>query len=190
MSPNNGSRGRLLQMLREKALRRAPVVISSGASSTYHINCQMVARYPVGFQLIGSLLAIEIFNRWEPVAVGGLERGADPMAFAVMAYCGPFSAHPVRTFSVRQSPKTHGLNQALDGDLNPGDKVVIVDDVLTSGASIERAIERVQAVGAAVLGVAVLVDREAGGRGKLEAAGYAVVSVFRASEILAEDSAA
>ncbi|OGH70453.1 MAG: hypothetical protein A2754_03650 [Candidatus Magasanikbacteria bacterium RIFCSPHIGHO2_01_FULL_47_8] len=149
------------------------------------IDSHAVSRCGQGFVLIGILGTGEmIFQGWDEQAkaVGGLETAADPVASAIMAY-RIRHGFPLNTFMVRKAPHDGKL---VEGQIKPGDHVVIVDGVLITGDSVLRAIRAVKELGAKVLGVLVVVDREEGGREKLEDLGYTVVSLYTASEILAE----
>jgi orotate phosphoribosyltransferase len=120
---------------------------------------------------------------WEARAVGGLTMGADPVAYAIAV--ASLSTPPiVQAFSVRKEAKTHGTGRRIEGNFTPGDPVVVVEDVLTSGGSARQAIDAIQAEGGRVLGVLVVVDREEGGRAVLERLGVQVVSLTRAGELL------
>ena len=118
-------------------------------------------------------------------AVGGLTMGADPIGLAV----GMFShwvndAPPLQVFSVRKAPKGHGQTRLIEGNFRKGDAVVVLDDVVTSGDSTIAAINAVVKEGGKVAFVAVLVDRQEGGRNKIEATGCPVVSLFVRDELL------
>jgi orotate phosphoribosyltransferase len=143
---------------------------------------------PEGLSLIGPLGLAAIRGRgWMPDAVGGLTLGADPVAYAI-AYASAERPPAIRAFTVRKEPKVHGTGRTIEGPLEGGDSVVIVEDVITTGASAMRAATAVQDAGASVLGVLALVDREEGGREALEHAGFAVQSLATVSELLAFQS--
>jgi orotate phosphoribosyltransferase len=110
--------------------------------------------------------------------------GADPIACAI-AYASALAGAPLRAFTVRKEAKAHGTGKLIEGPYRPGDRVVIVEDTITTGASALRAVSAVRAEGGTVLGVLALVDREEGGREALHAAGLAVVALARASDIVA-----
>jgi orotate phosphoribosyltransferase len=143
---------------------------------------------PEGLLTIGRL-ALTHFAKahWEPDAVGGLTLGADPVAYAISC-ASASSAIPIRAFTVRKEPKAHGTQRLIEGPLREGDKVVVVEDVLTTGASTLQAIEAVQAFGAGLLGVLAVVDREEGGAARLRDAGYDVRRLTTVSDILALNS--
>ena len=140
---------------------------------------------PDGLALIGPL-GLEAIREagWRADSVGGLTLGADPIAYAI-AYASAATGVPVRAFTVRKEPKTHGTGRLIEGAFRQGDSVVVIEDTITTGASALRAIEAVRDSGGAVAGVLALVDREEGGREALEAQGHRVVSLARATEITA-----
>lgn len=139
---------------------------------------------PEGQRLIGRLgLAALVEAGWQPDAVGGLTLGADPIAYAI-CHSSAGSARPIKAFTVRKEPKAHGAGKQVEGPLASGDRVVIVEDVITTGGSAARAIEAVKREGAIPLGVLALVDREEGGRESLELLGLTVRSLATAGEIV------
>ena len=139
---------------------------------------------PDGLALIGPLAfdAIEA-SAWEVDAVGGLTLGADPVTYAI-AYASALANRPLRAFTVRKEAKAHGTGRLIEGPFRSGDRVAVIEDVITTGGSALRATEAVRSAGGIVAGVLALVDREEGGREALEAAGLAVISLTRASEIV------
>lgn len=139
---------------------------------------------PEGLSTIGALgLSTIRQNHWEVDAVGGLTLGADPISYAI-SYASASSDQPLRAFTVRKQAKDHGTGKLVEGPLLKGDRVVIVEDVITTGDSALRAIEAVRNANAFVVSVLALIDREEGGRQTLEKAGIPVVSLVLASEIL------
>ena len=140
---------------------------------------------PDGLSLIGTLGLSALRNaRWEVDAIGGLTLGADPIAYAI-SYASAHTASPIRAFTVRKEAKVHGTGKLIEGPFESGDRVVIVEDVITTGGSAARAVDAVRAAGGEILGVLALVDREEGGRETLEAKGLRVMSLVTASDILA-----
>ena len=140
---------------------------------------------PEGLALIGPL-GLEAIRAagWSANAVGGLTLGADPIACAI-AYASASTEAPLRAFTVRKEPKTHGTGRLIEGPFQPGDDVVVIEDTITTGGSALRAIDAVRAAGGSITGVLALVDREEGGREALEAQGHRVISLVRATEITA-----
>ena len=143
---------------------------------------------PEGLALIGPLgLRVLRDAGWHVDSVGGLTLGADPIAYAI-SYASAQSSAPMRAFTVRKEAKAHGTGKLIEGPFRPGDRVAVVEDVITTGASALRAAEAVQKEGGVVVGVLGLVDREEGGREAIEAKGLHVMTLVQASSVLAEVS--
>lgn len=178
-----GDRDALDQLLLERSVRRGDFVLASGQRSSYYIDCRLTTMSAPGMVLIGRLgLAAIRQAGWTPDAVGGLTMGADPVSYAIAA-ASAGTPSPVDAFSVRKEAKQHGTGQQIEGNFRPGARVVVVEDVITSGGSALKAIEAVTAAGGQVLGVLAVVDREQGGRARLEAAGHAVVALTTSSAL-------
>jgi orotate phosphoribosyltransferase len=144
----------------------------------------MTTMSPDGLALIGPLGLTMIHDAgWQPESVGGLTMGADPIACAI-SYASAASVMPLRAFTVRKEPKTHGTGKLIEGPFRAGDRVVVIEDTITTGGSARKAIEAVRGADGSVVGVLALVDREEGGREALEAEGVPVLSLARASEIV------
>ena len=140
---------------------------------------------PDGQKLIGQLGLNAIHEAgWQAQAVGGLTLGADPIAYAI-CHASADSDRPLNAFTVRKEAKAHGTGKQVEGPLASGDRVVIVEDVITTGASAARAVDAVKREGAVILGVLALVDREEGGREQLESLGLRVHALATARDILA-----
>jgi orotate phosphoribosyltransferase len=140
---------------------------------------------PEGLALIGPAGLAALNNAgWRADSVGGLTLGADPIAYA-MAYASAKTARPVRAFTVRKEAKTHGAGKLIEGPFQPGDRVVVIEDTVTTGSSARTAAAAVRAAGAEVIGVLALVDREEGGREALAADGLDVLALATATEIVA-----
>lgn len=161
-----GQHQRLLQLLRELSFQEREVTLSSGLKSTFYIDCKQVALDAEGHFLIGQLFRV-VIDYVAPRArgVGGMTLGADPLASAtsVMSF---LSGRPLHAFIVRKEPKGHGTAQWLEhgSRLPVGAPVVVVEDVVTTGASTIKAIERARGAGFDVVHVVALVDRLEGGR--------------------------
>lgn len=163
------SRARLLELLRNRAFAEREVTLSSGLKSTFYIDCKQVTLDAEGALLCGELLSAEI-ERLAPqaVAVGGLTLGADPLATAT-SIASFRTGRPRAAFIVRKEPKGHGTGQWIEHPgLPAGAPVVILEDVITTGASTLRAIERARLGGFEVLCAIGLVDRLEGGREAVE----------------------
>lgn len=175
--------GQLRRLLLERSVRRGDFVLASGHRSSYYIDCRRTTMSAEGMVLIGRMGVAAIRAAgWRPAAVGGLTMGADPVAYAIAA-ASHRTDHPIDAFSVRKEPKAHGTGQQIEGNFRAGDPVVVVEDVITSGGSAQRAIAAVQGAGGQVLGVLAVVDRGQGGRATLEAQGNVVVSLTTSSEL-------
>jgi orotate phosphoribosyltransferase len=143
-----------------------------------------------GQRLIGELgLAAIREAGWTPLGVGGLTMGADPVAYAI-ARASADAPPQVQAFSVRKAAKEHGTRQTIEGNFAPGDPVVVVEDVLTTGGSALQAIDAIRSAGGHIQGVLVVVDREQGGRAAVENAGLAVVALTTTHIILGDSAVA
>jgi orotate phosphoribosyltransferase len=183
------SRDRLLELLLERSFRTGDFVLASGARSSYYIDCRTTTTHAEGQALVGKLgLALLRDAGVHPDAVGGLTMGADPVAYAI-AHASWLAGEPVNAFSVRKEPKAHGTGKRVEGCFATGARVVVVEDVVTSGKSALQACDAVEAEGGTVLAVIALVDRESGGRAAIEARGYAVHTLFPVGELLAATDA-
>lgn len=184
------ARARLVALLAERSARRGQFTLASGRQSTLYIDARLTAMSPDGLALIGpaGLAAIDGAG-WTVDAVGGLTLGADPVSYAV-SYASALAGRPLRAFTVRKEAKAHGTGRLIEGPFQSGDRVAVVEDVITTGGSALRAVEAVRGAGGSVVGVLALVDREEGGREALEAAGLPVVALAGAAEIVAAMPAA
>jgi orotate phosphoribosyltransferase len=178
-------RQELLSLLAAKSFRLGEFKLSSGATSDYYVDCRTTTLHPRGAKLAGMVFLEEINRRgWRPQAIGGLTMGADPIVVAVSVVSGE-----VNGFLVRKAEKQHGTGQRIEGFREKGARVVIVDDVCTTGASTIQAIEAAREFGFNVVGVMCLVERqEAGGRPSVEkaAAPAPFVSLFTAADVRKE----
>src|SRR6202521_3479086 len=179
------ARQELLRLLASKSFRLGQFKLSSGGTSDYYIDCRTTTLAAKGARLTGRVVLDEIRNRgWKPKAIGGLTMGADPIVVAVSAASGD-----VDGFLVRKAEKQHGTERRIEGFQERGARVVIVDDVCTTGSSTVQAIEAAREFGFQVVGVLCLVEREeAAGRPKVEkaAAPAPFVSIFTAREVRTE----
>jgi orotate phosphoribosyltransferase len=175
---------RLVRLLAARSARRGNFTLASGRQSTLYIDARLTTMTPEGQVLIGRLGLEAIRDAaWQPDAVGGLTLGADPIAYAI-CHSSADTERPLRAFTVRKEPKTHGTGKQVEGPLARGDRVVIVEDVITTGGSAARAVEAVKREGAIPVGVLALVDREEGGREQLESLGLRVHALTTATEIV------
>lgn len=179
------ARDRLLSLLATRSARRGRFTLASGRESTLYIDARLTTMSPEGLSLIGPL-GLEALREaaWSVAAIGGLTLGADPISYAV-AYASAGMTTPLRAFTVRKEAKSHGTGKRIEGPFQAGDRVAIVEDVITTGGSALKAIDAVRAAGGEVAGVLALVDREEGGREAIEETGLPVRTLSTATEILA-----
>ena len=179
------SRQDLLRLLAHKSFRLGEFKLSSGGTSDYYIDCRTTTLDAKGSRLTGEVFSDEIRQRgWKPRAIGGLTMGADPIVVAVSVVTGELHG-----FLVRKAEKQHGTGQRIEGFREKGARVVIVDDVCTTGASTVQAIEAAREFGFEVVGAMCLVEREeAKGRPNVEkaAAPAPFISIFTARDVRAE----
>jgi orotate phosphoribosyltransferase len=154
----------LIALLCKKSFKYTPeptFKLVSGRLSSYYVNCKPTTLSPRGMYLVGHLMfaAIKDLN---PQGVGGLTFGADPIAMAT-AFASELEGMPIHAFSIRKTKKDHGIAQWVEGDLPAGARVVVIDDVATTGGSTIQAVERARENGLDVVRVVVLVDRQEGG---------------------------
>src|SRR5271156_4350618 len=181
----DSSRQDLLRLLAHKSFRLGEFKLSSGGTSDYYIDCRTTTLDAKGARLTGQVFFDEIRQRgWKPQAIGGLTMGADPLVVSVSVVSGELHG-----FLVRKAEKQHGTGQRIEGFREKGARVVIVDDVCTTGSSTVQAIEAAREFGFEVVGAMCLVERQdALGRPNVEkAAGPApFVSIFTAKDVRIE----
>lgn len=154
------ARGRLLQLVRERAYRDGlDIVLASGKRSTFYINGKRVTLHAEGLWLLARLLLVELEAFPDVTAIGGLTMGADPIAAAVSALSFE-TGRKLDAFLVRKEAKGHGVGARIEGELGSGQRVAVVEDTITTGASALRAIEAVREVGAECAVVLALADRD------------------------------
>ncbi|NWF52487.1 MAG: orotate phosphoribosyltransferase [Nitrospirae bacterium] len=181
-------KNRLIELILEKAFKYSeePVFkLVSGRMSNYYFNCKAVTLHPEGMHLIGNLI-FEMIKDSDIKGIGGLSLGADPIAYAV-TYTSYLKGKPVEAFIVRKTPKNHGIRpggQVIEGNVKKGDRVVIVDDVITTGKSTIEAIAKAKEEGLEIVKVIALIDRQEGGRETIEALGYKVYSIITRDEVM------
>jgi orotate phosphoribosyltransferase len=161
------ARETLLDELREHALVIGDVTLASGQTAQYYVDAKRALLRPAGLRAAGELIAAEAADRGA-AAVGGMTMGADPLACAAIASDG---GDGLVAFFVRKERKEHGLQRWIEGPvLEPGTRCLVVEDVVTTGGSTIRAIERIREEGLEVAGVTSVVDRLAGGAEAIEKA--------------------
>ena len=181
-------REQLLNLLATNSFRLGEFTLSSGAKSDYYIDCRTTTLHAHGAELTGRVFLDLIQQQgWQPQAVGGLTMGADPIVVATSVISSQAGA-PIHGFLVRKAEKAHGMGRRVEGFQEKGARVVIVDDVCTTGGSTIQAIEAAREFGFNITGVACLVERlEAGGRPAVEqaAAPAPFISVFTSNDVKA-----
>ena len=175
----------LKHLLLKRSVRLGDFTLSSGAKSPYYVDARRTTMTAEGQRLTGKI-AYDLIDEagWDVTHVGGLTLGADPVTYAI-AHHSTSRDRVLDGFTVRKEAKGHGTGQQLEGGLPTDARVVIVEDAVTSGASAIRAIEAVRKHGATIAGVICLVDREEGGRAKLDELGVPLVAAFTGPELLA-----
>ncbi len=184
----------LLEILKEKSVCRGAFTLASGAQSDFYVDAKLTTSDPRAALLVGSV-------GWELVkettragiihvdSIGGLTMGADWMALSIgiAAHLEDLQA-ALRVFSVRKSAKEHGRLKRIEGNFSPGDSVVVVDDVITTGGSTIQAIDAIEEAGGRIAFVIALVDRQEGGRENIEKRGHKVVPIFTRAELTGADA--
>ena len=179
----------LRALLQQKSVCHGEFTLASGAKSDFYVDARVTTLDPRGACLIGEM-------GWELVketasklgkrvnAIGGLTMGADPVALSIgIAAQHQAPSTPLQVFTVRKSVKEHGRQKRIEGNFSPGDSVVVVDDVITTGGSTIQAIDAIEEAGGQIAFVMVLVDREEGGRENIEKRGYTVVPIFTRADL-------
>ena len=180
----------LLKLLQRKSVFRGDFTLSSGAKSNYYVDCRLTTLDPEGAWLVGQCVHGVVRREGaaqgaQIQAVGGLTMGADPIALAAGMYSYfAKDASPLQVFAVRKAAKAHGQTRLIEGNFKKGDRVVVIDDTITTGASTITAINAVKNEGGTVAFVVALVDREEGGRGNIQQLGLKVFALFTKSELL------
>ncbi len=177
---------RLGEIILERSFKYSdnpPFTLASGRLSNYYFNCKPTTLDPEGMNLIGAII-FDMVKDTSITAAGGLTLGADPIANAlsVISYQ---KGKPIKSFIVRKDVKDHGTKSAIEGSVQAGDRVLIIDDVITTGASTITAIEQARKAGLIIDGVITLIDREEGGRENIRQHIENIRSVLTRTEIMA-----
>ena len=176
---------RLARIILERSFRYSddpPFVLVSGRTSNYYFNCKPTTLDPEGMNLIGEVL-FAMLSGTGVTAAGGLTLGADPLANALSVVSFQHG-EPIKSFIVRKDVKAHGTKSSVEGNVAPGERVAVLDDVITTGGSTIAAIEKVRAAGLIVDRVIALIDREEGGRENIEQHIPRIDAVFTRSDIM------
>lgn len=166
----------LIALVREKALQLGEFKLASGKMSKYYLDCRKVTLHSRGANLIAQGM-LELMGQPLPDAVGGMAIGADPITAAIITVAGQ-QGKELRGFIVRKEAKQHGTGRDVEGPVQPGDRVVIVEDVVTTGGSALAAIEKAEAAGLKVAGVLGIIDRLEGGAAAFAAKGYTLQTLL------------
>ncbi len=178
----NEQKKRLARLLLEKSYIEGEVTLTSGKKSNYYFDCRSTALYPEGLYLIGKIF----FEMISPDAdgVAGMTLGADPLVSAVVLI-SYLEKRPLPGIIVRKEAKTHGTQNYLEGlqNFHAGQKIVLLEDVVTTGGSVLTAVRRIQDAGLKVLEILCVLDREEGGRENIEKQGLKLKSIFTKDEL-------
>ena len=175
-------REELLKILVEKSLKRGDFTLSSGQKSDYYIDGKLSTLDGRGAYLVGRIF-LAMLSDDVPDAIGGMTLGADPIVGAVVALAG-LEDLTLKGFIVRRETKSHGTQSLVEGPVKKGERVVIVEDVVTTGGASLRAVEAMRGIGCEVDRVLAVVDREQGGRANLREHGCRLEAIFSIKELL------
>ncbi|HEX6251031.1 MAG TPA: orotate phosphoribosyltransferase [Gemmatimonadaceae bacterium] len=175
----------LVRLLAERSVKFGEFTLSSGKRSDFYVDARLTTMSPEGLRAVGAAgLSALRESGWNVDSVGGLTMGADPVAYAIALASALEGSRLLRAFSVRKDVKAHGTRRRIEGPFRKGDRVVIVEDVVTTGASALAAAAAAEHEHATVAGVLAVLDREEGGRETIEARGYAVIALATAREVI------
>ncbi len=170
-------RNALLDLLQAEALQRGEFTLASGKKASYYLDCRKITLHPQGANLIAAGM-LELIQAMDPMpmAVGGMAIGADPITASIVTLAGQRDL-PLKGFMVRKEPKGHGTGKQVEGPVEPGQSVVIVEDVITSGGSAIKAVDAAVQFGLKVEKVIAIIDRLAGGEAAFAAKGLELVTL-------------
>jgi orotate phosphoribosyltransferase len=171
----------LIDLIRHRALEFGQFTLASGQQAGFYLDCRKVTLDSQGANLIADGM-LELMADDYPDAVGGMAIGADPITGAIITRAGQ-TERPLRGFIVRKDVKQHGKGQAVEGPVSPGDRVLIVEDVVTTGGSALRAIDQARDFGLQVIGALAVVDRLAGGGAAFAAKGVPLRSLLTIADL-------
>ena len=176
---------RLARLLVEKSYREGDFVLASGRRSDYYFDCRVTALHAEGSWLIGTLFN-HMLSEMDIKGVGGMTMGADPLVAATTVISHE-QGRPLHGLLVRKEAKGHGTGQFVEGlgNFSTGDRVAMLEDVVTTGGSLLKACDRIRDTGLSIVAVCAILDREEGGREKLREAGYDLLALFTRAELVA-----
>jgi orotate phosphoribosyltransferase len=183
-------RAELAEILRSKSVKTGKFTLASGKESDLYVDCRVTTLDSRGAVLVGRVLH-DLLRKEEAAkglsigSLGGLTMGADPITLAVaMTSSMAGDAKVVQAFNVRKEPKGHGRGKRIEGNFDPAQPVVVVDDVITTGDSTLKAIQAIEEEGGKVAFALILVDRQEGGRQNIEGKGYPVVAAYTRADLV------
>ena len=176
---------RLARLLVAKSYREGDFVLASGRRSDYYFDCRVTALHAEGSWLIGTLFN-HMLSEMDIKGVGGMTMGADPLVAATTVISHE-QGRPLHGLLVRKEAKGHGTGQYVEGlgNFSTGDRVAMLEDVVTTGGSLLKACDRIRDAGLSIVAVCAILDREEGGREKLREAGYDLLALFTRAELVA-----
>ena len=170
-------RDALIELLRTESLQLGEFTLASGKKASYYLDCRNLTLHPQGANLIAAgMLEVMQAAGDMPDAVGGMAIGADPITASIVTIAGQQNL-PLKGFMVRKEPKTHGTGKQVEGPVQPGQHVVIVEDVITSGGSAIKAVEAAREFGLVVDRVIAIIDRLAGGEEAFREKGLELITL-------------
>lgn len=176
---------RLIELVKEKALEFGSFTLASGKQASFYLDCRRLTLDSTGVRVVAEGMLELLSEKW-PDAVGGMAIGADPITAAIITLAD-VQGKSLRGFIVRKESKEHGKGKMVEGPVQSGDRVIIVEDVVTTGGSSLRAIEHCREAGLEVVGVLAIVDRLAGGREKFAEHGYELETLLTIRDLGIED---
>jgi len=172
----------LLQLLKEKALKKGEFILSSGKKSNYYLDGRIITLTPEGAYLVASII-LELIKDKNIDAIGGPALGADPISGAV-AVLSHIKKIPIKTFIVRKAAKMHGAGRQIEGpELKSKDRVILVDDVATTGGALLEAVSALKEKGVEIEGAIVIVDRDQGAKQSLAKEGIRLSAIFNLEDL-------
>lgn len=179
------ARDRLLDLFIERSLRLGEFTLASGRTSDFYIDCRTTTMHAEGQALLGRVGLDALDARgWTPDVIGGLTMGADPISYAIAGESFR-RGRPIHAFSVRKRAKRHGTGRRIEGCFESGARVVVIEDVITTGGSALQACEAIREERGSIVGVLAAVDRQEGGSDAIRSAGFEVVALYGADEMRA-----
>ena len=175
-------REELKKILQERSILKGDFTLASGRKSAYYINGKMTSLYSRGL-FVAARLLLDLYKDTEHDAFAGPTIGADPLIGALLALSAE-RGEEREGLLIRKESKGHGTKKLVEGNLKAGMKVIILEDIVTTGGSLLKAAKAVEDGGGEIAGIYVLVDREEGARENIAGAGYSFTSLFRVSELL------